>query len=73
LGFAVRPRRPPTGRDARVSDTAGRSSRVECRGSRVDDPDPDTDTDPDLDETLKPETLKPRNPETKERCFQRSF
>jgi len=40
-------------------------SRVECRGSRVDDPDsdsdsdtdPDTDTDPD--ETLTPETLKP--------------
>jgi len=40
-------------------------SRVECRGSRVDDPDPDsdsdpdTDPDPDLDEPLKPETMKP--------------
>jgi len=37
-----------------------RSSRVECRGSRVDVPDPDpesdSDPDPDLDETLKPET-----------------
>jgi len=39
--------------------------QVECRGSRVADPDSDsdtdtdTDTDPDLDETLKP-----RNPET---------
>jgi len=37
--------------------------RVECRGSRVDDTDSDTDSDtdpdPDLDETLKPETMKP--------------
>jgi hypothetical protein len=32
--------------------------QVECRGSRVDDPDTDTDTDtdtdPDWDETLNP-------------------
>jgi hypothetical protein len=39
-----------------------RSSRVECRESRVDDTDPDPDPDPDLDETLKPETLKPETP-----------
>jgi hypothetical protein len=45
------------------ADGSCRSSRVECRGSRVDDPDPDPDSDPDpdLDETLKPETMKPRN------------
>ncbi|HPW75777.1 MAG TPA: hypothetical protein PLJ32_07340, partial [Kiritimatiellia bacterium] len=42
-----------------------RSSRVECRGSRVDVPDPDTDSDPDpdFDETVKPETLKPKRVE----------
>jgi len=28
------------------------------RGEAID-PDPDSDPDPDLDETLKPETLKP--------------
>jgi len=41
-----------------VSETRASLSRVECRGSRVDDPAPDTDTDsdpdPDLDETMKP-------------------
>jgi len=35
------------------------------RGETIDpDSDPDPDPDPDLDETLKPETLKPRNHET---------
>jgi hypothetical protein len=28
------------------------------RGEAID-PDPDSDPDPDLDETLKPETMKP--------------
>ncbi|HOR98529.1 MAG TPA: hypothetical protein PLZ74_09155, partial [Kiritimatiellia bacterium] len=54
-----------------------RSSRVECRGSRVDDPDSDSDTDtdpdPDLDETQKPETLKPETLKPKSVAFNALF